>query len=57
MKMCVCVCEKVGAALRPAFGADAPPDVTVKACQVIAVATVTAARLLCRPLKGASPRR
>uniref|UniRef100_H3CA84 HEAT repeat-containing protein 5A n=1 Tax=Tetraodon nigroviridis TaxID=99883 RepID=H3CA84_TETNG len=26
--------EKVGAALRPAFNADAPPDVTVKACQV-----------------------
>lgn len=25
---------KVGAALRPAFGADAPPDVTAKACQV-----------------------
>ncbi|XP_062863467.1 HEAT repeat-containing protein 5A [Trichomycterus rosablanca] len=24
----------VGAALRPAFGADAPPDVTAKACQV-----------------------
>lgn len=28
------VIVQVGAALRPAFSADAPPDVTAKACQV-----------------------
>lgn len=29
-----CECSQVGAALRPAFSADASPDVTAKACQV-----------------------
>lgn len=31
---CCCECSQVGAALRPAFSADASPDVTAKACQV-----------------------
>lgn len=31
---CCCLCSQVGAALRPAFSADASPDITAKACQV-----------------------